>query len=362
MLAIRTASSPKHEPDRSLPEQQPAKNITSRILKKREIDRRCQRKSREKTKARIAELEGLLKEFQNRDVDGGVAALRRKLEEVEADRSRLESTLRSLESIILGSRSAWEQEPGVSVNVAQHLQTPAIPDPPRAPVESDRSNLDAAFIAFANQNDFRGHHLLESTTTWNSYDFTSTIIPPVPGGGFGGNANSLFADHSPSARSSSFETSCEYLASRSNINNLQPPFVDDFSPSPGIVVPSTVMHSTGCACCAPKTPNSRPSLWRFANDILVGSFRFRGYLNLTDDATNQDIAIRAVLHGWDAVARSQQLPISWQILRRIDETLFSICGDTERLAILQAMHLLLHFHDESTPERHAKLPPWYQKT
>ena len=83
--------------------------------------------------------------------------------------------------------------------------------------------------------------------------------------------------------------------------------------------------------------------------------------NKAEDDLEEDIPIRAVIQGWDAAARSAggTLPPSWRKLRRIDEMLFSTCGKTERLAILQIMHSLLVYHVEPRPERRAKLPEWY---
>jgi hypothetical protein len=74
-----------------------------------------------------------------------------------------------------------------------------------------------------------------------------------------------------------------------------------------------------------------------------------------------DVPIRVMLEGWDAVARRAPLHPSWQILRRIDETLFAMCPNVERLAILRAMHTLLQFHTESTSDRYGRLPPWYMR-
>ena len=79
------------------------------------------------------------------------------------------------------------------------------------------------------------------------------------------------------------------------------------------------------------------------------------------DTMCDDTPIRALLEGWDAVARRGPLHPSWQIIRRIDETLFGVCPNTERLAIMRAMHTLLQFHTASTAERYARLPPWYMR-
>ena len=56
--------------------------VSSRRLKKREIDRRCQRQARERTKTRIAYLEGLVEDFRRQDSSGQLATLIRELRHV----------------------------------------------------------------------------------------------------------------------------------------------------------------------------------------------------------------------------------------------------------------------------------------
>lgn len=85
-------------------------------------------------------------------------------------------------------------------------------------------------------------------------------------------------------------------------------------------------------------------------------------MDFSNTEADQHIPIQAVIEGWDAVAKNGQLSLLWQILRRIDESLFISCGETERFAILHVMHLLLQFHNAPTAEKHAKLPPWYSHT
>jgi hypothetical protein len=53
----------------------------------------------------------------------------------------------------------------------------------------------------------------------------------------------------------------------------------------------------------------------------------------------EDIPIRAVLHGWSAVAERYYLDPGWLWLRHLDEALYSNLGIPERLAIMRMMRI-----------------------
>lgn len=62
---------------------------TSRRMRKRELDRRCQRIARERTKNRIAYLEGLVEDFRKQDSTGRVATLMKQLSDIAKERDTL---------------------------------------------------------------------------------------------------------------------------------------------------------------------------------------------------------------------------------------------------------------------------------
>ncbi|OQV00898.1 hypothetical protein CLAIMM_06333 isoform 1 [Cladophialophora immunda] len=105
----------------------------------------------------------------------------------------------------------------------------------------------------------------------------------------------------------------------------------------------------------------RGNYWRYANEVLSERFDWNEEVAPESDDLCDDVPIRALIEGWDAVAKRAPLHPSWKILRRIDETLFAMCPNTERLAIMRAMHTLLQFHTASTFDRYARLPPWYMR-
>jgi hypothetical protein len=87
-----------------------------------------------------------------------------------------------------------------------------------------------------------------------------------------------------------------------------------------------------CQCCG--------SI-RFTNEILqrCSKMQLRGAPN--QRSRDADIAIRAVLHGWEAVTQKYLLDPVWAVLRLVDQAVFSNCGRTERLAIIRLMILML---------------------
>ena len=76
---------------------------------------------------------------------------------------------------------------------------------------------------------------------------------------------------------------------------------------------------------------------------------------------NDDVPVRAIVEGWDAVERHGHMHPAWRLLRGIDQTIFVSCDPRERLAILTVMGLLLQAHINPTTEQHRKLPAFYLK-
>jgi hypothetical protein len=130
--------------------------------------------------------------------------------------------------------------------------------------------------------------------------------------------------------------------------------------SPSLIVPEP---DKPCDCVSSAAPAGPPtasgSIWRTANEALSGPGLLSNHTLRYEDELSEDIPVRVVLEGWDAVERSQNMPPLWRKLRRTDELQFSKCGKTERLAILRLMHTLLRYQAEPTAEQYAKLPPWY---
>lgn len=75
--------------------------VSSRRLKKREVDRRCQREARERTRSRIAYLENLVEDLRKQDAGGQVATLLKQLKDMQEERDSAIKTLKDIQQIVV---------------------------------------------------------------------------------------------------------------------------------------------------------------------------------------------------------------------------------------------------------------------
>lgn len=93
--------------------------------------------------------------------------------------------------------------------------------------------------------------------------------------------------------------------------------------------------------CARYT-NKDTRLWSFARDTLAKVLQLRRSDLRGSQEQDDDIAIRAVFHGWESVAKQGEgVDLGWQYLRQIDQFCFSLLGEVERVAMLRVMRLEL---------------------
>lgn len=311
----------------SQPQAQPA---TSRQLKKRELDRRAQRLSRERTKARIAYLEQLVEEFRNNDTSGQVRLLTEQLQTVTKERDSLTSLLRTLESSIKQHITPRDgPSDGASSLRCMAMFKGGVPAPTGISPPYDAIPMSLATDA--------GIQAAPSTSRIEEFDC--------------------------------FQDPSTFLEMTTQLDNDAPPLVGSAFPSDSVVSTSSLEDpivpagEPGCDCYRPHhhaPPPPDVNLWRVANEVLTPPSQWVGYDPQEDRDLGYDIAVRAVLEGWPVVeARLGKLPESWKKLRSVDQILFSTCGNTERLAILRLMHSLMMYHSGPSPETRAAIPPWY---
>jgi hypothetical protein len=332
---------------------QDGQGVSSRRLKKREIDRRCQRQARERTKSRIAYLEGLVEDFRRQDSSGQVATLMKQLQEVETERDLMSKTLKDIQKAMdIHKPSKAIQEPPREDPSSYNNPTQMI-WPENDAVDRKPSIVSLAESAPAPASD----HLRESS---QANDFELATFSPAP------------SIHLPS-HDILFGPQVVRLDSDSP-QSMSQALVQSKAISDPTLMPSSYANNwdrpmNGCSCQNSHDHSIMPgrksvwrgNYWRYANEVLSERFDWPEEVEPTSDAVADDVPVRAVLEGWDAVTNRGPLHPSWHILRRIDQTLFRTCPKTERLAILRAMHSLLQFHTESTSQRYSRLPPWYNK-
>ena len=324
---------------------EPSENgVSSRRLKKREIDRRCQRQARERTKTRITYLEGLVEDFRRQDSSGQLATLMAQLQDVESERDVMAKTLKDIQKAMDTHKplNPTEDEVDDKIDVQSTRKRARLRRNSNSvsPVADDLSQPDTT-------------EMPERTSPARNFDLASfSPAPTLP------LQDQLFAPEVVQLRADGRSPSQVLVQSKS---------VKEQNPMPCNYAENwtATRHSCSCNSCHERQPGRRSvwqgNYWRYANEILSERFDWTDEVLPESDVMCDDVPIRVLLEGWDAVARRGPLHPSWQILRRIDETLFSMCPNTERLAILRAMHTLLQFHTESTSERYARLPPWYMR-
>lgn len=281
--------------------------ISARILKKRETDRRCQRMIRERTKSRIAYLESLVEQFRQQDSSGRVETLMQQLEEAIAARDALARKVKNIENIISdnGSNIKPKEESDVQSNSTGANQIP----------------LSAEIVPRTEP------------------DSPDTIVSPS-------SATPGYTLHNKEY-AAYMETTAQRAASWAP-STLQPP-PDQFCEC-----------SMNVAAVDPTKPLNK---WRYANDTLTEWFKWPPQaLDMSRFlAYNDDVPIRAIVEGWDAVEKHGHMHPIWRLLRGIDENLFGSIEPRERLAILIVMGLLIQAHLNPTSEKHKDLPKFYLK-
>lgn len=85
-------------------------------------------------------------------------------------------------------------------------------------------------------------------------------------------------------------------------------------------------------------PKKLPT-WQAVNNALEKAVLSLQQETQVSQASDTDIAIRAVLEGWTAARASRSLDLGWLILKQIDQHVFCDTSPATRMAILRAMRL-----------------------
>lgn len=282
--------------------------VSARILKKRETDRRCQRQIRERTKARIAYLETIVEQFRQQDPSGRVETLMQQLDEAIAARDCYARKLKNIENIL--SDNGFNAIKPKEESDVQETSTGPNRTPLRVEVipRSDPVSPDAVL----------------------------TSSPATPG----------YILHNKEY-TAYLETSAQRAVTWAP-STLQPP-PDQYCEC-----------SLNVSAVDPTKPLNK---WRYANDTLTEWFKWpQQALDMTRFAAyNDDVPVRAIVEGWDAVEKHGHMHPIWRLLRGIDETMFSSIQPRERLAILMVMGLLIQAHLSPLSDKHKDLPKFYLK-
>ncbi|KEF61725.1 uncharacterized protein A1O9_03295 [Exophiala aquamarina CBS 119918] len=81
-----------------------------------------------------------------------------------------------------------------------------------------------------------------------------------------------------------------------------------------------------------------------------------------NQSSDEDIAVRGVLHGWRDVEDHYVLDEGWQALKNIDQKVFHSCGLLERMAILCMMRQKMLHQLHMRPQNLPPLPEFFWRT
>jgi len=289
--------------------------VSARILKKRETDRKCQRMIRERTKSRIAYLEALVEEFRQQDSSGRVETLMNQLSEMKEERDGLAKKVKNIENIISDGKLKEESD-------TRLLAISSIPAGSEEPEPMSALTIDT-------NRSFSSQHA-------NLNDLPSTPSPD--------DISPVYQIHNK-----------EYAA-----------YIDHSSRSSWAASTLQLGRNHSCECTANPSaldPGVPLNKWRYANDTLTEWFKWSPQaLDMQPYAAyNDDIPVRAIVEGWDAVEKRGHMHPVWRLLRGIDQIIFVSCDKRERYAVLRTMSLLLLAHLNPTSKQQTKLPSFYLK-
>ena len=325
------------------------KLTTSQRERKRAIDREAQRSIRLKTKNYIAHLENLVSIMENGGSTAGInhdgkAVDAKSVPENENERARdLLSQLRQSEEEIVRLKDMLSgvqrliNQTGIAIDESE-LQWLTL---------SASYNADSVTRA---RHSFQAgaQDSLESCASVYSHSSDSSTVaelafrpqdPQNPGEAFAAVYNSGALGSQP------------YILQKQDVYN------------------GTRMLSAPTA--RPERPTSEPAdaphgrdeadlfclLDREINRVLAG-----GHQSFTNQPLDEDIVVRAVLHGWSDVQDEYLLDKGWQALRCIDQAIFREYGVVERMAILSMMRLKLLHQTNTNPQYLEPLPSFLERT
>ena len=334
-------------------------------LKKRETDRRCQREARQRTKFRIAYLEGLVEQLRRKDTSGQVASLMHQLSETRKERDAYAKTLKTIEESVKGCWAGSSSTASASLASprgapydqrdkspsTQPIEVPAWLAPPT--IAPHAAELLAAVTETPDQNEVIEQGQVDLAKAFNDQDMPMYQNCCTTG-----------------------VKTCDTTITRASMApdldlldgaNLDRPLASQSFPSStseSLMIPPTPVPFLHCVRCDPLGPPnpSYPNVWAFAHSVIGPAPCSLSFAELAwEDRVSGDLPVRALAEGWHAAERSVggKLPPLWGKLRQIDETVFGDIGKVERLAILLVMHLLLRYHADGSEYARRNMPAWY---
>ena len=303
----------------------------AQLERKRQSDREAQRQIRLKTKNHIAHLESLVKTLQEAHANNGATTEfveQLKTNQVEIDRLReiirgvtklVESAGQPSDALLEDCRAACGPNPEIDPRLKESgLPSIGPVDVPLDPAAFAVGALESQVVGPSPPDSFQMDGL-ESLTSGSPRHSSLEIIADVPQQEIypatipdKSNAVGPAIPTDSSVSSDLVNYSPEQLAITHKINAIAKQIIQD------------------------RTLDGR--LWYLAGTLLNFILHMPQKYQ-TPMEFEEDIPVRAVLHGWPRVAQQYYLDPGWLWLRHLDEALYSALGIPERLAIMRMMRM-----------------------
>ncbi|KAL4876872.1 hypothetical protein BJY04DRAFT_199374 [Aspergillus karnatakaensis] len=308
--------------------QKTTKLTGDRAARKREQDRQAQRSAREKTKKLIAHLESRIETLTRFHSSGNVQELIDELDKQRKANEALRSTLRSIEKAINGGLA----EANTVLKNYNDAKTGLDDGSTSADSENSRHVSSNGHTQQSNLMATNHHSHIPQQSASPSFEDSSIIDKFSPNGTF---------VNLPDGLSMTGKTP----------EDVHVPFNSTLHTFPmDMPMPiQAVVHSTEppCDCCKQLL---------YMNEML-GRFALSCTRTMADQRIrDSDIAIRAVVQGWDAVGHLYPLDPVWNMLRTADEAVWRTCGAVERVAVLRVVSLMLRYLSDPSENNLSHLP------
>ncbi|KAH7067985.1 hypothetical protein BKA63DRAFT_103567 [Paraphoma chrysanthemicola] len=315
----------------------PVTSVKTSRDRKRELDRKAQRSSRERTKRRIAQLEATVAHLQQTDGDGRAVSLTDHLSQVMRERDTLLDCLESLGATIRGH---LERKAATIDRSPYTTSTGNSPKPPHIAQESDvLQNLQARrhklekFPSKTNDDVFPG--------IFDTYPWPVLSLDSCGQTGMHTDSNDSIDTADQTLFTSTSSTLFEDF-SHTNIADALQPIPSEY----GLTLPPSISDT------------SMSSIWHMMEAVFEETRTVYQANDVSDVAACEDYLIRAVMNGWPSMQDSAPMPVACNTLRIIDDICVKNCNPIDRLAILSLFCIMVVNMQHS--ERRSHLPRWLQ--
>jgi hypothetical protein len=302
---------------------------SSRLERKRALDREAQKAHRERNKAYIAHLESLVEALQTSDdSDSRTNELVMQLEQSRTAIKALQETMTSITRLASGfisDQSSTQEAVSTSRCCCSKNST----------TTANTTDTDTSTDTVCSQLD------IPDMDAWTENGLTDVAhaIPNI--------ALADFSMHESTRMSASSKDTDTEVTPNTASNTL----------STAYTIPWTSELLAGTLLCNSMSGGNRPSIGHLGTVIMsapqldgkrwyLAGALLNHILNSKERAemltwNDEDIAIRAVVEGWTEVQTQYPLDIGWQWLKVVDENLWLGIGKPERLQSLRNCRILL---------------------